>query len=651
MLKSILLNRFKGLLNLIGIYLAITMVTRTYLLIFSHADVSWNIWELVKVYSMGGFYDIVSVIYLLIPFSILITLLTDNAFYKRWRMSASAVFYVILIAAAMFGAFAEYFFWEEFNTRFNFIAIDYLIYTSEVANNIFESYNMPLVMSLWAIFTTAVVVVAIRKKWFTATERISTTILQRIQVGGLFILFPLVAFFAFGQNTERFFDNQYNSELAKNGVYSLGSAYINNELDYIKFYSNNDNKTTLAELRKNMATAGSQFTSNNPDDITRKITGVGGEKSYNVILICNESLSASFLGAFGNTEKLTPNLDSIASQALLFSNLYATGTRTVRGMEAITLSIPPTPGSSIVRRPGNENLYTLGSVFKEKGYDTKFVYGGYGYFDNMNYFFGNNGFKVVDRNLFTKEETKFANAWGVCDGDLFEKSIAEADSSYAAGKPFFQYVMTTSNHRPYTYPSGCIDLPSGSGREGAVKYTDYAMGQLIREAKGKPWFKNTLIVIVADHCNNSAGKSSMNIEKYHIPFIIYNPNIVKPAKVETLCSQIDVAPTLLGLMGWNYESKFFGKNILTMKPDEQRALIGTYQKLGYIKGDKVVVLDVQRRNQFFTYDRTSNNLTPATNDQALLNEAVSYYQGAYYLYKNGLTKNTTKQKPLAKLKR
>ena len=614
------------------------MVTRTYLLIFSRADVSWNIWNLIKVYAMGAFYDIVSVSYMLIPFVLLVTLLTDNAFYKRWRMTSAIVFYTILIAAAIFGAFAEYFFWEEFSTRFNFIAIDYLVYTSEVTNNIFESYNIPLVVSLWTLFTSAVATLAIRKKLFTPSERISTTIWQRLKVGSAFIIFPFIAFFAFGQNTERYFDNQYNSELAKDGVYSLGSAYINNELDYHKFYVNNDDKATLTELRKLLATDGSQYTSSNPDDITRKITSSEEAKSYNVILICNESLSASFLGAFGNTEKLTPNLDSIAKQSMLFTNLYATGTRTVRGMEAITLSIPPTPGSSIVRRPGNENLFTLGSVFSQKGYDTKFVYGGYGYFDNMNYFFGNNGFKVVDRNFFTKEETRFANAWGVCDGDLFKKAIQEADSSYAAGKPFFQYVMTTSNHRPYTYPENCVDIPSGSGREGAVKYTDYAMGQLIRDARSKPWFKNTLIIIVADHCNNSAGKSSINIEKYHIPFIVYNPNLVKPTKVETQCSQIDVAPTILGLMGWSYESKFFGKNILTMKPEEQRAFVGTYQKLGYIKGNKVVVLDVQRRSEFFTYDKNTNDLTPSTKNNALLNEAVAYYQGAYYLYKNGLTK-------------
>lgn len=630
---NFLKGRFKGIVNFTIIYFTIQLATRTYLLLFSRQDVSWNVWELLKVYGLGAFYDTLAVAYILIPFALCVILYTDKTFFKRWRVISAYVFYIVLIAATVFGAFAEYFFWEEFSTRFNFIAIDYLIYTSEVTNNIFESYNMPLVVSLWAIITAAISFTTIRFRLFTPNGSEKTTLLQRIKVGFGFILFPVISFFAFGQNIDHHFNNTYNSELAKNGLYSLGSAYINNELDYRKFYINNDNDQVIADLRKLVADDSSKFTGK---DITRNIFSNKPEQRYNVMLICNESLSASFLKEFGNTQNLTPHLDSLSDHSLVFTSMYATGTRTVRGMEAITLSIPPTPGSSIVRRPGNENLFTLGSVFNEKGYDTKFIYGGYGYFDNMNYFFGNNGFKIVDRNQFIQSENTFANAWGVCDGDLFNKAISEADKSVSDGKPFFQFIMTTSNHRPYTYPNGCVDIPSGTNREGAVKYTDYAMEQLITKLKSKPWFKNTLVVIIADHCNNSAGKSTMNLDKYHIPCIVYNPNIIKPARVETQCSQIDIGPTILGILGWNYSSKFFGKDILKMKPEEQRALMGTYQKLGYLKGNKFVLLDVQRQSDFYSYDKASNTLTPISKDNTLQNEAVAFYQGAYELYKNGL---------------
>ena len=123
-----------------------------------------------------------------------------------------------------------------------------------------------------------------------------------------------------------------------------------------------------------------------------------------MVLIVVESLSAKFLGAFGNADRLTPNLDRLAQQGLVFTNLRATGTRTVRGLEAITLSVPPTPGYSIVKRPHNSNLFSLGSVLREHGYSTRFFYGGYSYFDNMGPFFAGNGFDVIDRTRLSGDE-------------------------------------------------------------------------------------------------------------------------------------------------------------------------------------------------------------------------------------------------------
>jgi phosphoglycerol transferase MdoB-like AlkP superfamily enzyme len=196
-------------------------------------------------------------------------------------------------------------------------------------------------------------------------------------------------------------------------------------------------------------------------------------------------------------------------------------------------------------------------------------------FDNMNYFFENNGYKVVDRSLIPDNEVTFANAWGICDQDLFTKVLSEADLSFAAGKPFLNLAVTTSNHRPFTYPEGFIDIPSGTNREGAVKYCDYAIGELIRKASTKPWFNNTLIIVMADHCAGSAGQAELPFKEYQIPFIIYNPSLIQPQKADQLSSQVDVAPTLFGLLNWSYESKFFGKDILKMNPQDERHLLPT----------------------------------------------------------------------------
>jgi phosphoglycerol transferase MdoB-like AlkP superfamily enzyme len=283
-------------------------------------------------------------------------------------------------------------------------------------------------------------------------------------------------------------------------------------------------------------------------------------------------------------------------------------------------------------------MYSSGFIFRNKGYETKFIYGGYGYFDNMNEFFSNNGFDIVDRAKFNDEEDTFHTVWGVCDEDLLNKTIKEADSSYRAHKPFMSFVMTTSNHRPYDYPNGRIDIPSHTGREGAVKYTDFAIGDFLKKAKEKPWFKNTIFVIVADHCAVSAGKVDLPLDKYNIPMIIYAPEILKPQNIDKVASQIDIMPTIFGLLNWSYKSKFYGKNILDPS-FEQRALISTYQKLGLYKENKLSILSVGRKIQSYEvlkHDVFMTEYKDVSTDISVKDEILGYYQGASSLHKKRL---------------
>jgi phosphoglycerol transferase MdoB-like AlkP superfamily enzyme len=328
--------------------------------------------------------------------------------------------------------------------------------------------------------------------------------------------------------------------------------------------------------------------------------------------------------------------------------MYATGTRTIRGMEALSLSIPPTPGSSIVRRPGNSNLFTVGTIFKNEGYDRTFLYGGDGYFDNMNQYFGSNGFDVTDRGrkiaVGDSYETKrtiirdslvhFENAWGICDEDLYDAVINDADEKYSKHHPFYQFVMTTSNHRPYTYPAGKIDIPSGSGREGAVKYTDYAISQFFRKIKNKPWYQSTVVILVADHCASSAGKDEIDISKYHIPCLVANLPGKPKGKIEKMCSQIDLYPTIFNLFGWKYESNFFGENVLG-NDYVPRITLGTYQQLAYLRHDSLVVLGPRQSSETFIYSVANNQQVPKKLPPYIIKNAIAQYQTAYYLFKNG----------------
>ena len=353
-----------------------------------------------------------------------------------------------------------------------------------------------------------------------------------------------------------------------------------------------------------------------------------------VVLITVESLSADYMTAFGSTRNLTPNLDRLAEKSLFFTRLYATGTRTVRGLEALSLGTPPVPGQAVVRRPGNQRLSTVGQLAALQGFEPVFLYGGNGFFDNMNAYFGGNGYRIVDRRDIPADKVTFENAWGVADEVLFDQTIDELDRADAAGKRVFAQVMTTSNHRPYTYPDGRIDIPSPGGRAGAVKYTDWAIGDLLQKAREKPWFKDTLFVILADHCASAAGKTRLPVDRYHIPMWFYAPELLAPARYERLMSQIDVPPTLMQAMGLKGSAHFFGRSILDGKAPE-RAFLSNYQELGYLKDGVLTVLRPKRQIESYRIDPETDASTPAPVDARLRDEAIAYYQTASSAFREG----------------
>ncbi len=424
-------------------------------------------------------------------------------------------------------------------------------------------------------------------------------------------------------------------ELAGNGLYEFFSALRRNELSFERFYATLAIEDAVGIVRRALGPA--RWIEEGAQGFERLEPGRGAEKHLNIVLVSVESLGAEFLGCYGDPRGLTPNLDRLARESLWFSNVYATGNRTVRGLEALSLALPPTPGQSIVRRPKNEALYSLGSVFEDKGYAVLFAYGGYGYFDNMNAFFDANDYRVIDRTSIAKTEIEFENIWGVADEHLFDKVLSEIDREKARDpkKPVFAHIMTTSNHRPYTYPAGRIDIPSGSGREGAVKYTDYALGRLIERARARPWFDDTVFVITADHGANARGSATIPVNQYLIPVFVYAPKHVTPQRVDRLMSQIDIAPTLLGLLDFSYYSKFLGRDVLRSAPSTDRAFVANFQTLGYLRDDQMVVLRPKRAVE--TYLRSGREFvaTP-TNNPDMTREAIAFYQVASHLFRNGL---------------
>ncbi len=602
-------------------FVILEVTVRSALISYSWDDYKNILTELPLAFVVGFVYDLIAFIYIAIPLLFIYLCVPTRHQGRKCDKIISIGLFFIFSYVLVFSAIGEWFFWDEFQSRYNFIAVDYLVYTTEVIGNIRESYPETVILCVISIFCAALALGY--RKLYIKELPLYVRFPERISALLSVIIVSILSFNLSSPDYAEISESRPVNEIARNGIYELFSAYVNNELDFANFYVTRPEK----EVRKFIqAELGSESSKGSP--LERKIDN-GQNKRYNLVVITVESLSARFLTEFGNKDGITPYLDKLTDQALFFSNLYATGTRTVYGLSAITLSMPPVPGNSIVRRPENGDLYSLGYALQSQGYETKFIYGGYGYFDNMNKFFAENGYKIIDRSQLKKEEINFANVWGVADDDLYRKALKESDASYAAKKPFFNMIMTTSNHRPFTYPDGKIDIPSPGKRKGAVKFTDYAIGYFIEEAKKKPWFNNTVFVIVADHTASSAGKTELEPAKYRIPMWIYAPGIIKSGRVDWMASQIDVAPTILGLMGVDYTSRFYGKDLMKEKPE--RVFISNYQKLGYMTNEGLVILEPVDQYNFYQLDDKGYKQEPDANVPVhLLDAAIGYYQSASY---------------------
>ena len=597
--------------------------------------------EILGAYAYGLWFDVAALSYLVVPWLLFSALITNRWCNKAWLNKARWLVAFLVMFGLVFGAVSEFIFWQEFSTRFNFIAVDYLVYTHEVIGNIRESYPVPLILLGIALFVSAVLFVLSKLVQFETRHQ---SLKKKTSLIVLAIFLPMLSYALANVDQMQFSKNAYANELSGNGIVSFSAAARRNELDYDKFYKTIPQAQADAILKKSgllrppfstELASSTGFTGNQELPDMSNIAPFK-RRPKNVVLIMVESLSADYLGIYGNKENLTPYLDKLAKESLVFDKVFATGTRTVRGLDALSIAIPPIPGQAIVHRPDNDHLAILGEFLEAQQFSTFFIYGGYGVFDSMNSYFRGNDYKVVDRTDFDKSTIQAENVWGIDDESLFNNSIKIIDDHVKAPTPFFAHIMTTSNHRPFTFPEGKIDLPQGH-REGSVKYTDYAIAQLIESAKSKPWFKDTLFVIVADHCSSAAGKTKLPVEKYHIPLFFYAPDLLPAGHYSRVVSQIDIAPTLLDILGVKGSQHFFGQSLFKASREKipERAFISNYQELGYYKDNTLIVLSPKQKTVAYQVDPVTLESTPAPMNGTLLNEAIAYYQTAARAYKRG----------------
>jgi phosphoglycerol transferase MdoB-like AlkP superfamily enzyme len=284
----------------------------------------------------------------------------------------------------------------------------------------------------------------------------------------------------------------------------------------------------------------------------------------------------------------------------------------VRGIEAVISGYAPTPAQSVVKLSlAQKNFFTIASLLSEKGYLTEFIYGGESHFDNMRGFFTNNGFShVVDQKDFVKPE--FVGSWGVSDEDLLNRTHEQLLAHHASGKPFFTLAFTSSNHAPFEFPDGRIELfdKVKATENNAVKYTDYALGEFFKKAKASPYYQDTLFLVVADHDIRVRGDDLVPVKHFHIPALILGADI-QARKISTVASHIDLPTTLLSLAGIEAEHPMIGRDISAEPADlAGRAMMQYEQNYAWMEGQQVVVLRPEKAATFATYDRKDKKLVP-----------------------------------------
>ena len=628
------LTRFSPWLAVVTVYLVLGLAGRTLLWARFGLEADVGASRLPYVLTAGFINDLVESLYLFAPFALYILLVPD-----RWfRSTANRVILYGVTAATVTGLIyltaAEYFFFEEFDARFNIVAYDYLAYPTEVFTDIWDAYPVMKVLGV-AVTLAALAVFFLRNSIKPGFDHV-VRFRERLVAFAPYAVVLALAVAFYPTNALSLSSNRVENELVQNGHSSFFRAARTSDIDYESYYAHARPADNLSLLQKQLAPDGASFTQLALGKVNRlhaaRPDGLG---KLNVVVVSSESFGAEFSKLHGSDRDWTPNFDSYAKQGLWFANTYASGTRTVRGLEAITASFPPIPTVSILRRPGNQGIGSWGKVMNDLGYQSSFLYGGYGYFDDMNTFFSGNGFQVLDRTDI--DNVRFENVWGVADEDLFDRAIQHYGEQYRAGKPFFSIIMTTSNHKPFTFRPGLEQLgipEEGGGRQAGVRYADYALGYFLREAARQPWFDDTIFVVVADHGARVYGKAEIPLETYEIPLMIYSPRHIAPRQIDTLMTQIDIAPTVLGLLGMRYEAPFFGVDVLHEPDDSTRiALFSHNHDVAILRDNRLVVLGLGKTHQSLTYDPVAKSFKPRADDEALRDLGVAYFQTASDLFK------------------
>ncbi|MBU75681.1 MAG: hypothetical protein CMK63_01665 [Pseudoalteromonadaceae bacterium] len=548
-------------------------------------------------------------------------------FQHAFTLYSSLVVTLIVVVEASTPAFIN-----QYDVRPNRLFVEYLDYPQEVFSMLLNGHLLAMISSLIiatlsCVFTYRFISAAFSKQQNTKKVSqvvilVTTLLVCLISARGTVSHRPLNPALVYFSS-----DSLVNS-LVLNSTYSVAFAIKNmgNEKNASSLYGTMPRDEILQTVKQ--AAYKQQFiTESIPTLANNQPFNTGKQK--NLVIILEESLGARFVGELGGIG-VTPELDKLYQQGWGFDNLYATGTRSVRGIEAVTTGFTPSPSRSVVKLSKSQhNFFSLADVLARTGYTTQFIYGGESHFDNMKSFFLGNGFSdIVDINDIQSPE--FISSWGVSDEDLFNQADKELNELNKTGKPFFSLVFTSSNHDPFDIPEGKVTLPDGHDPENykrdlAIKYADYALGKFIAKAKTQNYWQDTVFLVVADHDVRVFGSEPVPLKSFHIPAVILNSDV--EAKRDTrLVSQIDLPATLLSLLGVGQATPMLGYDLTKQYPVE-RAMMQYYDNFAYVENGEAVILMPNQKVSYWRYDTTNKSqvaIDKPTTDLNLAKKALAH---------------------------
>ncbi|MEA2562235.1 MAG: hypothetical protein QOH06_3739 [Acidobacteriota bacterium] len=618
--------------------MGVSLTVRLSLLLLQHAFARNGFVPVLESIGAGEVFDTEAALWLAAPLVLYLFLVPERWFRHRAQRALVLGISGLTVFILLFVAVAEIFFFQEFNGRFNFVAVDYLMYPTEVVENIWESYPTGLILSLLAVMSAGVALLLrrpLRGAW-----RLPLSFGRRSAAAISFFLILSVLTLGVPASLAHVSEDRALNEIAANGYLSFWRALLGSDAPYEGLYASRAPGVAFGRLRHLLAEPAAVPASFVPGSTLRHIRPLAPTRRLNVVVVLEESLGSELVGTLHpRPVSLTPSLDALASEGTLLTRAFSTGNRTIRALEATTSSLPPLPGISIVRRPQSKDLFTLPALLREHGYQTMFVYGGRALFDGMGSYMRNNGIdRVVEQKDFP--EDAFRTAWGVSDEAIFDRALTEMDAMHAQGRPFYTLVLSVTNHRPFSFPEGRIAWDAKlKSRENAVRYADWALGRFVRQAREHAFFEDTLFVLMGDHGARVYGAAEIPLGSYEVPILFYAPGVVPAGRrVDTLASSLDVPPTVLGLLGLAYDSKFYGHDVLRVDPSAGRALMTHNNEIAMMRGSRIAVLGLHRSAQLFDVAPDGSFIRFPAADGAgreLIEDAIAYYSGADNAYRTG----------------